>query len=45
MSTPALAAAEAIGLAHRMVRTGPVRSLAEAARLLDPFARESQAGE
>ena len=32
MSTPALVAAEAIGLAHRVIRTGPVRSLAEAAR-------------
>ena len=32
MSTPALAAAEAVGLAHRVIRHGPVRSLAEAAR-------------
>jgi Cys-tRNA(Pro) deacylase len=32
MSTPALAAAEAIGLTHRVIRTGQVRSLAEAAR-------------
>ena len=31
MSTPALAAAEAVGLAHRVIRHGPVRSLAEAA--------------
>ena len=32
MSTPALAAAEAAGLAHRVIRHGPVGSLAEAAR-------------
>ncbi len=32
MSTPALAAAEALGLAHRVIRHGPVRNLAEAAR-------------
>ena len=32
MSTPALAAAEALGLSHRAIRHGPVRSLAEAAR-------------
>lgn len=32
MSTPALAAAEGTGLAHRVIRHGPVRSLAEAAR-------------
>ena len=32
MSTPALAAAEALGVAHRVIRHGPVRSLAEAAR-------------
>ena len=32
MSTPALAAAEAVGLAHRVIRHGPVRNLAEAAR-------------
>jgi Cys-tRNA(Pro)/Cys-tRNA(Cys) deacylase len=32
VSTPALAAAEAAGLAHRVIRHGPVRSLAEAAR-------------
>ena len=32
MSTPALAAAEALGLPHRVIRHGPVRSLAEAAR-------------
>src|SRR6201993_5258085 len=32
VSTPALVAAEAIGLTHRVIRTGPVRSLAEAAR-------------
>ena len=32
MSTPALAAAEAVGLAHRVIRHGPVGSLAEAAR-------------
>lgn len=31
MTTPALAAAEDIGLAHRVIRHGPVRSLAEAA--------------
>jgi len=31
VSTPALAAAEAVGLAHRLIRHGPVRSLAEAA--------------
>ena len=31
MSTPALAAAEAVGLAHRVIRHGPVRNLAEAA--------------
>ena len=29
---PALAAAEAVGLAHRVIRHGPARSLAEAAR-------------
>jgi Cys-tRNA(Pro)/Cys-tRNA(Cys) deacylase len=32
VSTPALAAAEGTGLAHRVIRHGPVRSLAEAAR-------------
>jgi Cys-tRNA(Pro)/Cys-tRNA(Cys) deacylase len=32
VSTPALAAAEATGLAHRVIRHGPVRSLPEAAR-------------
>ena len=32
MSTPALAAAEALGVAYRLIRHGPVRSLAEAAR-------------
>ena len=32
MSTPALAAAEAVGLAHRVIRHGPVHNLAEAAR-------------
>ena len=32
MSTPALEAAEAVGLSHRVIRHGPVRSLAEAAR-------------
>ena len=32
MSTPALAAAEALGVAYRVIRHGPVRSLAEAAR-------------
>jgi Cys-tRNA(Pro) deacylase len=32
VSTPALAAAEAVGLAHRVIRHGPVRNLAEAAR-------------
>jgi Cys-tRNA(Pro) deacylase len=32
VSTPALAAAEAVGLAHRVIRHGPVSSLAEAAR-------------
>lgn len=32
MSTPALAAAEDSGLAYRVIRHGPVRSLAEAAR-------------
>ena len=32
MSTPALEAAEAAGLSHRVIRHGPVRSLAEAAR-------------
>jgi Cys-tRNA(Pro)/Cys-tRNA(Cys) deacylase len=32
VSTPALAAAEAIGLTHRLIRHGPVSSLAEAAR-------------
>jgi Cys-tRNA(Pro)/Cys-tRNA(Cys) deacylase len=32
VSTPALAAAEAVGLAHRVIRHGPVRSLAEAAQ-------------
>lgn len=31
MSTPALAAAEAAGLVHRVIRHGPVRSLTEAA--------------
>jgi hypothetical protein len=31
-ATPALAAVEAIGLPHRVIRQGPVRSLAEAAR-------------
>ena len=32
MSTPALEAVEALGLSHRVIRHGPVRSLAEAAR-------------
>jgi Cys-tRNA(Pro)/Cys-tRNA(Cys) deacylase len=32
VSTPALAAAEAVGLTHRVIRHGPVGSLAEAAR-------------
>jgi Cys-tRNA(Pro)/Cys-tRNA(Cys) deacylase len=32
VSTPALAAAEDLGLTHRVIRHGPVRSLAEAAR-------------
>jgi Cys-tRNA(Pro)/Cys-tRNA(Cys) deacylase len=32
VSTPALAAVEAIGLPHRVIRHGPVGSLAEAAR-------------
>ena len=32
MSTPALEAAEALGLPHCVIRHGPVRSLAEAAR-------------
>jgi len=32
VSTPALEAAEAVGLSHRVIRHGPVRSLAEAAR-------------
>jgi Cys-tRNA(Pro)/Cys-tRNA(Cys) deacylase len=32
VSTPALAAVEAIGLPHRVIRHGPVRGLAEAAR-------------
>jgi len=32
VSTPALEAAEALGLSHRVIRHGPVRSLAEAAR-------------
>ncbi|HTX26050.1 MAG TPA: YbaK/EbsC family protein [Streptosporangiaceae bacterium] len=32
MSTPALAALEATGLPHRVIRHGPVRSLAEAAQ-------------
>ncbi len=32
MPTPALEAAEAAGLSHRVIRHGPVRSLAEAAR-------------
>jgi Cys-tRNA(Pro)/Cys-tRNA(Cys) deacylase len=32
VSTPALEAAEASGVAHRVIRHGPVRSLAEAAR-------------
>ncbi|HUZ37897.1 MAG TPA: YbaK/EbsC family protein [Streptosporangiaceae bacterium] len=32
MTTPALVAAEAAGLAHRVIRHGPVRSLAEAAQ-------------
>jgi Cys-tRNA(Pro)/Cys-tRNA(Cys) deacylase len=32
VSTRALAAAEALGLTHRVIRHGPVRSLAEAAR-------------
>ena len=32
MSTPALEAAEAAGLSHRVIRHGPVRNLAEAAR-------------
>ena len=33
MSTPALEAAEAVGLSHRVIRHGPVGSLAEAARV------------
>ena len=32
MSTPALEAAQALGLSHRVIRHGPVGSLAEAAR-------------
>jgi Cys-tRNA(Pro)/Cys-tRNA(Cys) deacylase len=32
VSTPALAAAEALGVAYRLIRHGPVGSLAEAAR-------------
>jgi Cys-tRNA(Pro)/Cys-tRNA(Cys) deacylase len=32
VSTPALEAIEGIGLAHRVIRHGPVRSLADAAR-------------
>jgi len=32
VSTPALVAAEAADLSHRVIRHGPVRSLAEAAR-------------
>ena len=32
MSSRALAAADAVGLAHRVIRHGPVRSLAEAAQ-------------
>jgi prolyl-tRNA editing enzyme YbaK/EbsC (Cys-tRNA(Pro) deacylase) len=32
VSTPALEAAEAVGLSHRVIRHGPVGSLAEAAR-------------
>jgi len=32
VSTPALEAAEALGLSHTVIRHGPVRSLAEAAR-------------
>ena len=32
MSTPALEAAEALGVAHRVIRHGPVRSLTEAAQ-------------
>jgi Cys-tRNA(Pro)/Cys-tRNA(Cys) deacylase len=32
VSTPAIVAAEALGLTHRVIRTVPVRSLAEAAR-------------
>jgi Cys-tRNA(Pro)/Cys-tRNA(Cys) deacylase len=32
VSTPALEAAEALGLPHRVIRHGPVRTLAEAAR-------------
>jgi Cys-tRNA(Pro) deacylase len=32
VSTPAQAAAEALGVAYRLIRHGPVRSLAEAAR-------------
>jgi Cys-tRNA(Pro)/Cys-tRNA(Cys) deacylase len=32
VSTPALEAAEALGLSYRVIRHGPVRSLAEAAR-------------
>ena len=32
MSTPALEAAQTVGLPHRVIRHGPVRSLAEAAR-------------
>jgi prolyl-tRNA editing enzyme YbaK/EbsC (Cys-tRNA(Pro) deacylase) len=33
VSNPALGAAEAAGLSHRVIRHGPVRSLAEAARV------------
>jgi len=32
VSTPALEAVEALGLPHTLIRHGPVRSLAEAAR-------------
>jgi Cys-tRNA(Pro) deacylase len=32
VSAPALTAAEALGVAHRVIRHGPVRSLAEAAK-------------
>ncbi|HEU5418720.1 MAG TPA: YbaK/EbsC family protein [Streptosporangiaceae bacterium] len=35
MTSPAIAAAEAAGLPHRVIRHGPVHSLAEAARARD----------